>query len=1070
MLSFLHKRLLWAVLSLLSFSNKTIAQPYYFRHYQVENGLSNNAVICCLQDKKGFIWFGTKDGLNRFDGYSFKTFRNNPLDTGTIGNNFIHCLYEDQNGVLWAGTENGLYSYNEKTESFSLLRSTENVPVTDIKMDGRGNLWYIQLFNCYKYDIANNKFQSFLIPDYFETSSLAVSPAGDLWASSTSGFLYRYDFKSNSFKGYDVFSHNRTTSRWIERIAFTGNGNILVGTAIGAKIFDTRKFQYKDILSYNPDKTAIFVRNFLENTPDEIWIASETGIYIYNNRTGNISNLQKAYNDPFSISDNAVYTFCKDKEDGIWAGTYFGGVNYYPKQHTAFKKFFPKTGENSLSGNVVREIHADNYGNLWIGTEDAGLNKYNPSTGLFTIYKPTGNKNSISYTNIHGIMPDGDKIWIGTFEHGLDIMDIQTGNIIKHYSSGPAANQLKSDFIFCITKTNKDEIVLGTTRGAYRYNKASDDFSSLQGMPLYIWYSYLLRDSKGTLWGATYGNGINYYNPATKDSGSYRYAPGDNKSIASDRVNSIYEDSSNNLWFATEGGLSKYDYGKKQFKTYTTGNGLPSNFILSILEDSNKNLWLSTSRGIVCFTPSTEQIKIYATANGTLNDQFNFNSAFKDSTGRMYFGSVKGMISFSPEAFTKNIFIPSVYITGFQVFNKELLIGQKESPLQKSISYTDKLTLKHDQATFSIDFASLGYTAPEMSEYAYKMEGLDKNWTYLKRNRKAYFTNLAPGSYTFKVKASNSSGIWNDSETSLVIQILPPWWASIWAYSIYTLIGLLAIYYSIRSYHKRVEEKNKRKYELFQLAKEKEIFEAKVEFFTNVAHEIKTPLTLIKGPLEKVIKKADGIPDITNNLKIMDRNTNRLIELTNQLLDFRQTELQGFSLSFVQVNISELLEETYLSFKSLAEQKKLSFKLKLSSNVLYAYIDLDAFKKIIYNLFGNAVKYADKKVVIHLLPCHEQDKSFTIEFKNDGYIIPEEMKEKIFEPFFRLKETEKQKGTGIGLALSRSLAELHSGFIHLKPAEKDMNVFCLTLPVHQQNEFNIAFNRDNINHISKPTF
>ncbi len=1056
------KYLLVTLLLLIGLTSKLHTQPYYFRHYQVENGLSNNAAITCLQDKKGFIWFGTKDGLNRFDGYSFKIFRNDPQEKGTIGNNFIHCLWEDNRGVLWVGTEKGLYSYNDETETFTLLPSTETLPVTDVKTDSKGNLWFIQSANLFKYVFESRKTYNYPVSTYFDASSICIANDGALWVSSPAGFINRYDAATNNFKSYSVFNHSGlVSSTWIEKIYGSKNGLIFIGTSNGAKIFDLKTLDYKDILTNNPDKTEIFVRNFLENDTSEIWIASETGVYVYNKETGVINNLRKTYNDPYSISDNAVYTFCKDKEGGIWAGTYFGGVNYYAQQHTSFKKYFPKTGENSLSGNVVREIHADNDGNLWIGTEDAGLNKYNPATGTYTVYQPTGTKTSISYSNIHGLLADNNELWIGTFEHGLDIMNIKTGKVLRHYAMGPRDRDLKSNFIFCITKNAAGDILIGTTRGAYKYNPKQDDFSPLPAMPVTNWYAYLLQDHQKKLWAATYGNGVIYYDSAQKQSVNFRHNPNDKTSIANDRVNSIYEDSRNNLWFATEDGLSKFNSMKKTFKNYSTANGFPSNFILSMLEDSKKNLWISTSKGLVCFNSDTELSKIFTKVNGTLNDQFNFNSAFKDGNGNMYFGSVKGMISFKPEAFTNNEFIPPVYITGFQIFNIELSIAKEGSPLKKSISYTDKITLAYDQSTISIDFAGLSYTAPEMAEYAYKMEGIDKNWTYLKRNRKAYFTDLSPGSYTFKVKASNSSGLWNEKETSLTIQILPPWWASFWAYSFYVLVVLLIVYFTIRSYHKRIEEKNRRRYELLEIAKEKEIFEAKIEFFTNVAHEIKTPLTLIKAPLEKVIKKADGFPEIMNNLKIMDRNTNRLIELTNQFLDFRQTELQGFSLSFVRMNISELLEEIFLGFKSLAEQKNINFQLSLPAQPIFAYIDLDAFTKIIYNLFSNAVKYAGTKVNIVLLPHAGIDQSFSIEIKNDGYLIPSDMKEKVFEPFYRLKETEKQKGTGIGLALSRSLAQLHKGTIVLKEPEADMNIFCVTLPIHQQNEFNLSVSKNN---------
>jgi signal transduction histidine kinase/ligand-binding sensor domain-containing protein len=1028
-----------------------LSQSYNFRHYQVENGLSNNATICSLQDTKGFLWFGTKDGLDRFDGYSFKIFRNSPEDSGSIGNNFIHCLYEDQNHIMWVGTEVGLYKYDPVTESFSHLQGSGSESIRDIRMDKKGNLWFIRGFTLCSFNLKKKSLISYEIGKYFEATSLCISSDESIWISTPVGLLKKYNPLNNSFYSFDVFGHSESTvSKWIERVYATTGDRLLIGTSNqGTKLFDTQNNTYKDILTYNTNKTPVFTRNFVQTAADECWIATESGIYIYNLVNGQIINLQKKYNDPYSISDNAVYCFVKDKEGGIWAGTYFGGINYYPKPHTAFKKQFPKPGENSLSGNVVREIHQDKYGNLWIGTEDAGLNKFDTTTKLFTHFQPTGNSNSISSTNIHGMLADGDELWIGTFENGLDVLHIKTNKVIRHYSGGPDEHSLRGNFIYSISKTATGEIMIGTTQGAFLFNKKTNDFNAIPGIPLNIWYTGILKDQQGVIWASTFGNGVNFINTKKNTNGNFRYDVSNKNSLGSDRVNSMFEDSKNRLWFATEGGLCLLNQNRKDFKRYTTQNGFPSNFILSILEDDKHNLWISTSKGLVCFNPSTEQTITYTKINGLLNDQFNFNSAYKDIEGKMYFGSVKGLVSFHPDEFIKDSFVPPVFITGFQIFNNEQSIAKSGSPLTKSITNTEKLILTHKQSTFSIDFASLSYTSPEMTEYAYKMEGLDKDWILLKTNRKVYFTDLSPGTYTFKVKAANSSGIWNTAETKLIIQILPPWWFSPFAYLGYSLVIILIITYLINSYHKRSEEKNRRNIEQLESTKEKEIFEAKIEFFTNVAHEIRTPLTLIKGPLEKVIRHTADVPAIKDSLKIMERNTNRLIDLSNQLLDFRQTEIKGFSINCIKVDISELLEDTYTNFKPLAEQKSLHFEMEIPPNKLWAFVDIEAFNKILTNLFSNAIKYADTMVAITLLPFRLEDSTFNIEIRNDGYLIPDDMKEKIFEPFFRLRETEKQKGTGIGLALSRSLAQLHNGTLTMREQGNLVNVFYLTIPINQ---------------------
>ena len=350
----------------------------------------------------------------------------------------------------------------------------------------------------------------------------------------------------------------------------------------------------------------------------------------------------------------------------------------------------------------------------------------------------------------------------------------------------------------------------------------------------------------------------------------------------------------------------------------------------------------------------------------------------------------------------------------------------------------------------TFNFIGISHTSPEKVRYQFQLVGVDKNWSPITDKTEATYSGLSQGTYTFKVKTANSSGVWNKQQTILTIQILPPWWAGRWAFFAYILGGLLMVYYFTRYYHKRTEEKNRRKIELIESEKEKEILQAKIEFFTNVAHEIRTPLTLIKGPLEKVIKNTTEVPIIKDSLKIMERNTNRLIDLSNQLLDFRQTEIKGFSLTCIKADIAELLSDTYINFKPLAEQKNIDFELNITTPELFAFVDIEAFNKILTNLFSNAIKYAESKVMVDLLPVEKQDKCFTIEIKNDGYLVPFEMKDKIFEPFFRLPETSKQKGTGIGLALSRSLAQLHKGVLDLKEPQNSMNVFYLTMPVSQE--------------------
>ena len=1033
---------------LLSCTTYMYGQGYYFRHYQVEDGLSHNTVNCIAQDREGFLWFGTKDGLNRFDGITFKVFRPDPSDSTSLGNNFVYSLHLDSSGCLWVGTREGLYQYDARTERFRFIKATRWSDVRDITSDKNGNLWFILGLKLYRYHPLRDSVPVLINYNQAELSSVCITADGHIWVSTIEGRLLQYDPDTGHFEAYPIFNDLMpVVSKWVGKIYPTGKGHILIATAHqGIKLFDIATHAYKDILTYNADHSVVYGRDFIHHGGDEYWIATESGVYIYNIREGSLQNLRKHFNDPYSIADNAVYALCRDKEGGIWVGTFFGGVNYYPRQYTSFQKYFPGSTYNNISGNAVREMCEDQYGNLWIGTEDGGLNKLDQATGKISHYLPGGNRSTISYTNIHGLEAIGNELWIGTFEHGVDVMDIPSGKIIRHYSRRRSApSSFPASFVVTFYRTRAGELLAGTPLGLFRYDQPTDDFVAVQENVI---VHGILEDHAGTLWLSTIGSGVVYYNPVTGERGNLVPDPNNSNSLGSTLVNNIFEDSDHNLWISTErGGLCRYNHTTKTMKRYTTKNGLPSDFVFMVQEDSHHNLWISTTRGLTCLTPATGNIQVYTKSNGLLSDQFNYGSAYKDRKGRMYFGSVKGLISFNPDEFTQNRFMPPVYITGFQVNNKELDIKERGSPLTQSVIQTDHITLPHTASTFSIDFAALSYTAPEGTEYMYKMEGLDKDWIYLKSNRRVYFTGLSAGTYRFIVKAANSSGQWNSKPAQLQIRILPPFWASNWAYTLYALLLLMIIVYIIRHYHRRTEEKNKRKMELLEHEKEKELYQAKIEFFTNVAHEIKTPLTLIKGPLEKVIRKSDDLPDLHNSLRIMERNTNRLIDLTNQLLDFRQAETKGFSLNFIPINISELLEETYTNFRPLAEQRKLLFTMDIPAQPLFTMADLEALNKIFSNVFSNAIKYADRKVHLQLLSFQQQDALFTIEVANDGYLIPYDMKEKIFEPFFRLKKTEKQKGTGIGLALARSLAQLHKGDLYLKETHNELNTFVISLPL-----------------------
>ncbi|MEW2921635.1 two-component regulator propeller domain-containing protein [Muricauda sp. ANG21] len=1021
-------------------------QEFYFKNYKAEDGLSHNTVLSSLQDERGFLWFGTKDGLNRFDGYSFKIFQYDANNPKSLGSNFIECLHEYK-GKLWVGTDSGLFSYDERHESFEAIDASMGLPILDIDHDDEGNLWFISGQSLVKYEVESQKSTRYDAEKHFQVEDITRDIDGNIWAAHDNS-LHLYDSDSKSFKNFEITLNESTSPLLrISKIEALDSNTLLVGTqSHGLLSFNTSNQNVTKLL-YD-DEDQLYVRGISIKNEDELWVATESGLFIYSIENGTYINLKKSINDPYALSDNALYCVTVDNEDGVWIGSYFGGINYYPKQYTQFNKFFPIPGENSISGNAVREIIKDRLGNLWIGTEDAGLNKYNPRTGLFTNYAPSESDQTLSYYNIHALFPKGNRLWVGTFQHGLDIMDITTGKVVKHYGRGDG-HGLSSDFIFSLYEDDFGNLFVVTDSGIQTYDHETDMFTTIDAFSEDTHFTAVMRDTSGVLWAGTYWDGLVTFNPKTKKKRIYRHDINDQNSISGNNVNGIFQDSSNRIWITTEYGLNLYREETNDFKTYTVGDGFPSNVFYSIIE-VGEWLWISTSKGLVEFNPGTEEKRVYTKANGLLSDQFNYNSAYKDDNGTLYFGSVAGLVSFNPSSFKENSEQSPIYLTSLQINNTEVDVSVKGSPLQESLIWADKINLKPNQASFSIGFAALGYAAPETTEYWYRMEGLNDDWISLKKSHNVSFTEIPAGNYVFKVKSKNYDGTWSKESKALQIKVLPIFWKSNLAYALYTfLIATLAIL-GFRLYHQRNKIKNIQRIRQLNYKKEKELYEAKIEFFTNISHEIRTPLTLIKSPLEKVLNKAKELPGVSENLNIIEKNTNRLLDLVNQLLDFRKTETERVNLTFVETNITELVKKTLERFSEAIEERKINFKLNTDNHDIYAYVDAEALRKILSNLFGNAIKYADKNVNVHLKTSTE---GLILTIANDGNLIPTHLKETIFEPFYRVSGVENQSGTGIGLALARSLTEMHQGSLTLDASSGIENCFVLVLPIRQEKEF-----------------
>lgn len=1026
---------------------------YYFRSIGIGEGLSQSTVNVILQDRQGFMWFGTKDGLNMYDGMMFRLFQK---ENSSLGNNFITALFEDKEGYIWVGTDAGVFVYDPYKEMFApfdVRIDSSDSPicraVTWIQADSKGRIWIAADYQgllCY--DKKTNALEN-----YSSQVSQTAANVTYFWFDGGIMWVGRYEdnlyYSQDDGRTFQVFKDEKGEEPFrgavIEAYAKGLRNCAYIGSSKGLLEINLSTRKVRRLLDE-------YVRDICFHSDTELWVGTEQGLYIYDIAEDSHVHLTiPDGDDRYALSDNAIYSVFRDKEDGMWIGSYFGGINYYPHQYTYFEKYYPRDNL-SYMGRRVREFCGMDDGTVWIGTEDKGLFHFDSRKGVLTPFH-----HPLLSHNIHGLCLDGNYLWVGTFSGGLNRIDLRT-QAVKHYAKGEESNTLNADNVFSICRTSTGDLWIGTTSGLLRYNRETDDFRRIPELENVFVYN-ILEDSYGKLWLATYSDGAFCYDLTRGEWKQYKWNPSDSTSLPYNKVISIFEDSHRQLWFTTQGaGICRFRPESGDFVRYDMSKGLPSNIVYKMLEDDSGLLWVTTNKGLVAFHPETGIKHIYTTANGLLSNQFNYQSGYKDKNGLFYLGSINGFITFNPSSFKENTRISPVILTDFSLFNKRQMIGEKGSPLARSITFTDTVELDADQNSFSLRAVVLSYQAPQSNTVLCKLDGFDKEWYVVDGNdSRITYSNLPYGSYTLRVRGANCDGVWNPQERLLHIRVLPPFYLSWVAYVVYLLLLITSVTLGIRYLRRRNRRKHLQAMERLHYEKERELYTAKIDFFTNVAHEIRTPLTLIKSPLENVLASGHVDDNIKDDLEIMDLNTNRLLDLVNQLLDFRKTETRGFQLNFVECNLSELLQKIYVRFTPLARERKLELSVNIVDGVCAA-VDREGFTKIVSNLLTNAIKYAGTYIRMEL---KVENDSLGLSVTNDGIVVPPNMREEIFKPFIQYREESASpvQGTGIGLALSRSLAELHGGKLAMSDAP-DCNCFVLTLPLQQMNTLTLSYKED----------
>lgn len=983
----------------------------FFRCYYDELNLPQTTILNIDQDSKGYIWLATGRGVYRFDGNEAISLSEILPDFRDILEVYTPWIMIDDEDKLWIS--NG-YIYDLNTGNLYKNpvshENSLNMPI----IDSLGNLWFNYKGKFARYDRESENM-------YYLDAAVCLGFSQSehyIWGIESDNQLVRMSIGEGNIASikYEL----PISIADINNLCAVNDNLILIGTkSRGLWLYDVNLRDTRQIFQEN------YIRDILYYDNSTYWIATENGIYIYNIDEDIVYHWKKDPHDIYAIQDHAIYSFFKDNEGGVWCGSYFRGLSYVPNSHCKFNSYKPSKKYPGLEGTVIREFCKDVDGNLWIGTEDCGISCFIVSEERFVNYSKNNGFNS---NNIHGLCLDGNLLWCGSFDSGIDLFDINKKKVVYSFNSGDGKSNLKSDFVFSILKTNSGDLWIATDAGVQVYDREQNRFGDLyKGVNS---CSQLYQDSKDNIWAVC----TNELVCITTDNKLTRYLLGNGT------IQSVMETANNEIWVATSVGISRLDKYRNCFINHILSEQTVStNFAYRILEDGHGFFWISTAYGLVRYQPQTHTSYVFTTLEGLPENRFNAGSSFRDNNGIIHFGTINGFTCFDPTLFLPSNIVPKPQLSKLTCMgvNMERTIYNIDGGIYE-INYTEN--------TLAFDFSSLTYTAPGALRYRYRLDPIDRGWHVQNGTAKFTYPSLLPGRYTVRFQTTDYNGEWADNEVLYNIEIIPPFYLSWWAKTLYILLVLSIIVLVLRKWYNRIKNKQKEHIQEVKDATEKEIYNTKINFFTTIVHEIRTPLTLIKAPLDKELEK-----NRSENLMLVEKNVDRLQNLCTQLLDFRKMESEQLQLNFVKTNLSDLLKGILYNFSAQIIDNNLVCENNLDRITLEAPIDREAFTKIVSNMINNAVKYASHIIKIELGIC---DDNFYLSISNDGAKIAKDDRNKIFNMFYRTADAESKAGTGIGLAFCRSLAEMHNGTLELVD-DRNYTKFRLTLPLKQQIVFSI---------------
>ncbi|MDN5285306.1 MAG: response regulator [Mucilaginibacter sp.] len=1072
------------------------SSQYQFSHLDIKNGLSHNQINCIYKDTKGFMWFGTLSGLNKYDGYKLKIYKHSANDITTLDDDCILNITEGPENKLWIETRSGFNIYDPSTEKFShnYKDFLNKIGIADtyiaaIKKDQFGNFWFLHhSLGVYKYDPVSKKTINLTHHDK-DTHSLfadvvadiAIDLKGNIWLVYSQGVLERLDPHSYQVNFRTQLSSLPAGLSSSYHLYIDNQNDVWAfvrSYSAGIYYLNTQSNVLKHIdKGSGPDHlNNDVVADVIQDNKNTMWIATDHGgVNLLNKQTFKISYLLNREDDDKTIGQNSITQLYKDNTSIVWLGTYKRGISYYHPSIIKFANYAHHLSDpGSLPFGDINSFAEDAAGNLWIGTNGGGLIYWDRKKNTYKQYLHDANTpNSLTNNVIVCLFIDHEqKLWIGTYYGGLDCYDGKTFTHYKHHDGVPGS--ISEDRICAIKEDSEKNLWVGTlSAGLNKLNRVNNTFThyisngDLKQNSIHSNYvGALLEDRRKNLWIVT-AFGVDLLVKKTGRFIHYLHNDKAPNSLTNNNTNNILEDSQGFIWISTREGLSIFDPATNKFTTISKQDGLPDNTTIDLQEDDMHNMWVSTPNGLSNIIIDRQSAKLqfhfinYNETDGLQGREFSENSSCKMRSGELVFGGGDGFNVFKPDLIQFNKSIPNLVFTDFQVFNQSVAAGEKingDVILQKSITESGALQLKHNDNVFSIEFAALNYFNPDKVKLQYTMQGFDKGWiTADNKVRKATYTNLDPGDYTFKVRASNNE-FWNSKEITLHVTILPPFWKTTWAYLLYALACIGTLLYLRHRGIQKIKAQFSLEKEREEAQRMHELDLMKIKFFTNVSHEFRTPLSLIMTPVDKILMQITDAAS-RRQLLMINRNARRLLNLVNQLMDFRKMEHQELKLYKKPGDIIGFIKDLSLSFTDVADQKNIKFVFDADNEAFYTSFDHDKIERILFNLLSNAYKftYGGGRVSVLLNLKYQDDtgnNQLEIRVIDTGIGIPADKQKKIFEPFFQhdIPGSMLNQGSGIGLSITKEFVKLHNGEIFVESEPDQGSCFTILLPLQQLDE------------------